>query len=514
MSSIPLRLAALAIACSLSAPIAARAADDAASPEPAAPAAVLPIPAETSAVTEHTASIGGKEIRYTATAGTLLLTNAKDQPTASVFYRAYVADGLGPHGRRPITFAYNGGPGGSSALIEMGAFGPRTIVTTNGAQTPPPPYDIVDNHDGLLDKTDLVFIDAVGTGFSRLAGKGTPKEYYGVDQDGHAFEQFVRRYITRNDRWNSPKYLAGESYGTTRSAVLAKMMQDDGIAVSGITLMSTVLDFTTFRGDLQCEVFLPSEAAVAVYYKRAGTVPPDLPAYLRDVRAFAIGPYANALAQGDRLARADRDRIANQLHEYTGLPVAYIERSNLRVPPGRFEKELLGDQALTIGRYDARFSGFDLDPIAAGAEYDPASNAVFGAFTAAFNRYVREELHYRTDKKYEFLSYDVNKAWDFKREGGREASGLDVTDDLGAALTADPYLRVISVNGLYDLATPFFGTEYSIAHLGIQPPLQSHVSFRYYPSGHMIYLNPVAHDALKRDLDAFYTARGGRGSAE
>ncbi len=497
------RFAALVLASTFFAPLAVRAADDAASPDPAP--TTLPIPAETAVVTEHTASIGGKQIRYTATAGTLLLEDAKDRPTASVFYRAYVADGLGPHARRPITFAYNGGPGGSSALIEMGAFGPRTIVTTNGAQTPPPPYDIVDNHDGLLDKTDLVFIDAVGTGFSRLAGKGTAKEYYGVDQDGRAFEQFVRRYITRNDRWNSPKYLAGESYGTTRSAVLAKMMQDDGIAVSGVTLMSTVLDFATFRGDLQCETFLPSEAAIAVYYKRA-TAPADLAAYLRDVRTFAIGPYANALAQGDGLPKADFDRIAAQLHEYTGLSLAYLERSNLRVPPQRFEKELLGDQARTIGRYDARFSGFDLDPVASDAEYDPASNAVFGAFTASFNRYVRDELHYRTDKPYVFLSYDVNKAWQFQRDGGRGASGLDVTGDLAAALTADPYLRVLSVNGIYDLATPFFGTEYSIAHMGIRPPLPSHVAFRYYPSGHMIYLNPAAHDALKRDLDAFYAS--------
>jgi carboxypeptidase C (cathepsin A) len=471
----------------------------------------LSIPAARTVVTHHSASIAGREVRYVATAGTLLLDNAKHETTASVFYVAYVAEDLGPPAQRPLTFAYNGGPGGSSALINLGGFGPRMVVTSDGEQTPPPPYAIVDNPDSLLDKTDLVFIDAVGTGFSRLAGSGTAKDYYGVDQDGRAFAQFIRRYLTANDRWNSPKYLAGESYGTTRSAVLAKILEDDGISLSGITLMSTVLDFATIQGgdddDLLYELYLPTEAAVASrYHKSAGASPLDRRALLGEVCAFALGPYAQALAEGSELTPAASERIATKLHDYIGLPVAYLERSRLRVPPDRFEKALLGDSGETVGRYDARFRDFDLDPIAAEAERDPSADAVFGAFTASVNRYLRDELGYTTDEKYEFLSGDVNESWDWKRGEHESPNALDVGSDLAQAMTANPYLKVLSVNGIFDLATPFYATEYELHHLGIAPQLQANVSFRYYPSGHMIYLNPAAHDALKRDLDAFYAA--------
>ncbi len=482
-----------------------------ADPEPEASAAPL-APAKTpDAVTRHSARIGGRTLAYTATAGTIVLRDAKEQPAASVFYVAYTADGLGPRARRPLTFAYNGGPGGSSALLHLGAFGPRTVVTTNGAQTPPPPYDIVDNQQSLLAASDLVFVDAVGTGFSRLVGKGSAKDFYGVDQDGRAFEQFIRRYITANDRWNSPKFLAGESYGTTRSAVLAKMLQDDGIALSGVTLMSSALDFATLFGgpgdDLPYWLYLPSEAAVAAYHGKLPDKPADLDGFLRQVRAFAEGPYASALARGADLSAAERHAVATQLHADTGLPVDYLERSNLRVPPERFEKTLLGPEYRTLGRYDARFSGFDLDPVADSAEYDPSADAIFGAFTASFNRYVRDELHFRSDAEYVFLSRDVNAAWDFKRKsGGNFASTIDVSGDLQAALTQNAYLRVFSANGLYDLATPFFATEYSLAHLGVNEALQRHIQFGYYPCGHMIYLNPAAHAALARDLARFYSA--------
>lgn len=481
---------------------------------PAAQASALPVPAARTVLTHHVARIGGRDIHYTATAGTIILRNAKDEPTASVFYVAYVADGLGPSAQRPITFAYNGGPGGSSALVHLGAFGPRMVRTTNGAQTPPPPYDIVDNNESLLPSSDLVFVDAVGTGFSRIVGKGTPKDFYGLDEDGHAFAQFVRRYITTNDRWNSPKFLAGESYGTTRSAILAKMLEDQGIAVSGVTLMSTVLYFPTIFGgnadDMPYWLYLPSEAAVAAYYDKLPVKPANLSAFLARARSFAEGPYASALAKGSNLTSAERTTLASELHEYIGLPTPYLEKSNLRVPPQRFEKELLGDEARTIGRYDARFSAFDLDPIGASAQTDPSSDAVFGAFTAAFNRYVRTELHYTTDQEYIFLSFEVNAAWNFKR-GARDAS-MDVTGDLANAMTTNSYLRVFSANGLYDLATPFFATEYTLRHLGINPALQSHISYGFYPSGHMIYLNPVAHAQLASDLRRFYAEATSRES--
>ena len=478
---------------------AARAAD--------APADAVPVPNVPAAVTHHVAHIGNRTFRYTATAGTIVLTNAKDEPAASVFYVAYTAEGLGSKAERPVTFAYNGGPGGSSALIHLGAFGPRTVVTTNAEATHPAPYSMVDNDQSLLDTSDLVFVDAVGTGFSRLVGHATAKDFYGVDEDGNAFAQFVRRYITANDRWNSPKYVAGESYGTTRSCVLAKKLQRDGIELNGVILISSVLDFATLvpqpGNDEPYWLYLPTEAATAVFHRKVAT-PPDTTAYLAQVRAFAQGPYAQALAAGAALSPSARASIAQQLHAYLGLPVDYLVRSDLRVPPGRFEKVLLGDEARTIGRYDGRFSSFDVDPIGADADSDPSSDAVFGAFTASFNHYIRDELNYKTDAKYEFLSFDVNRAWNWKRANTFDAAAVDVSADLGEAMTANPFLRVFSANGIYDLATPFFATEYSLAHLGIAPSLQSHISFGYYPAGHMIYINPVAHASLKRDLASFY----------
>ncbi len=468
-----------------------------------------PIPKERTVVTDHDAMIGGTLVHYKAVVGTILLRDAHDEPTASVFYHSYIATGLGPSARRPVTFSYNGGPGGSSALVDVGAFGPRTVVTSNAQQSLPPPYKMVDNADSILDKTDLVFVDAVGTGFSRLVGKGTAKDYYGVDEDGDAFAQFIRRYITANDRWNSPKYLLGESYGTTRCAVLAKKLEQKGIAVSGVTLMSTVLDFATLEGrngdDLRYWAYLPTYAASAAFHNKLPHAPADLNAFLAEVRAYASSTYAQALAMGDALPDADRDRVAAQLHEYTGLPLDYIVRSDLRIEPSRFEKVLLGDEAQTVGRYDSRFSAFDIDPIGSEADTDPSSDAVFGAFTAAFNAYVRDELKFKTDDEYRFLAYDVNRDWDWTR-GHAEPAALDVIGDLAEAMTTDRYLRVLSVNGLYDLATPFFATEYALHHLNLAKPLRANVAYRYYPSGHMIYLNPVAHDALKRDLDAFYSA--------
>lgn len=495
------RFAAVLFACVVAASSAALAADP-----PETNAASAPVPKERTVSTQHVAHIDGRDIRYTATAGTIELRNAKDEPTASVFYVAYVADGLGPSGARPITFSYNGGPGGSSALVHMGAFGPRMVMTTNGALTAPPPYEIADNNDSLLASSDLVFVDAIGTGFSRIIGKGTPKDFYGIDEDGRAFAQFIRRYMTRNDRWNSPKFLAGESYGTTRSAVVAKMLQDQGISVSGVTLMSTVLLFSTIFGgnadDMPYWLYVPTEAATAAYHHKVPD-PGDLSAFLSRARAFAQGPFASALAKGSDLSTSERHAMATELHAFIGLPVAYIVKSNLRVAPERFEKELLGSEDRTVGRYDGRFSAFDLDKIRAEAETDPSADAIFGAFTAAFNRYIRTELHYTTDSEYTFLSEDVGSQWNFKRGGD---FSMDVTGDLASAMTTNTYLRVFSANGIYDMATPFFATEYTLKHLGINGALQSHITYGFYPSGHMVYLNPAAHASLARDLRAFYTA--------
>jgi len=492
------RIVALFLSCSWALTAAVGLAAD-----PSDDASPLPIPHVADAITHHHAHIGGRDIAYTATAGTILLRDDKDAPTASVFYVAFVAEGLGPSSRRPITFAYNGGPGASSALIDIGALGPRMVVTTNGAATGPPPYKMVDNPDSLLDVTDLVFIDAVGTGLSRIVGKATAKNFYGVAPDGKAFEQFIRSYLTRNNRWNSPKYLAGESYGTTRSAVLGKLLQDDGISVTGIILISSILNFEG-TDDHWFWTYLPSEAAIAAYHHKLPTQPSNLSEFLRSARAFASGPYLQALAKGAALAPSERDAIAQQLHAYTGLPLDYIVRSRLRIPPERFEKELLGSEDKTVGRYDGRFSAFNLDPIASDAQTDPSGDAIFGAFTATFNQYLRQDLAYTSDAHYLFLAFPVNKAWDWKTGEDSDPSGVNVLPDLLNAMTRNPYLRVFSANGLYDLATPFFATEYDLSHLGGDPSLQSRISFGYYPGGHMMYLNPEAHAALKRDLAAFY----------
>lgn len=446
---------------------------------------------------------------YTATAGTILLRNDKDEPTASVFYIAFTAD-HGSLSQRPLTFAYNGGPGGSSALIDIGALGPRMVQTTNGAATPPAPYTMVDNADSILDKTDLVFIDAPGTGFSRIVGNSKPKDFYGVEADGKAFAEFIRRYITRNDRWNSPKYLAGESYGTTRSVVVAKMLHDEGIDVNGLILIGAVLNFETIAtkpgNDLPYVAFLPSEAAVAAYYHKLPAGPANLQTFLQSVRAFAIGPYAGALAKGSAIPAGEKNAIAQQLHADTGLPVDYLLRSNLRVTPSHFRKELLGPEDRTVGRYDARFSEFSLEPIASTAETDASSNAFFSAFTSTMNRYVRQDLEFKTDADYLFLNGNVNGQWNWKTGRSWAAGGTDVSADLRDALAENPYLRVYVVAGLYDLATPFYGIEYSVRHLGVAPELESRITFGYYPAGHMVYVNPQSHAQLKRDLDAFITS--------
>ena len=424
-----------------------------------------------------------------------------------MFYIAYSADNLGPTEKRPLTFAFNGGPGGSSAVINLGAFGPRTMIIANGTAMRPPPYDVIDNEDTLLAASDLVFIDAVGTGFSRLIGAGTRKEYYGVDQDAKAFAQFIEKFVTLNDRWNSPKYVAGESYGTARSCVLAKDLQDDGVALNGLILLSSVLEFETLEtqagNDYDYWLFLPSEAAVAAYHRRIA-VPGNLRSFLQGVRDFAEGAYAHALAKGAALTSAERDAVAQQLHSFTGLPVAYVMRSDLRVTPERFEKELLGDSDRTIGRDDGRYSGYSLDSVSSDADSDPSSDTVLPSFAASFNRYVREELNYRTDLAYELIDPSIGDSWNWHHGSDNRPSALNVSEDLHDVMTVNPYLRVFSANGLYDLAAPFFATEYSLAHLGLAPELQTHITFGYYPSGHIIYLNPTARTALATDLRSFY----------
>ncbi|MDE2235236.1 MAG: peptidase S10 [Gammaproteobacteria bacterium] len=481
---------------------------------PTQPAAAkqLPVPKETSSVTRHSVKIGASTIQYTATAGNLLVDNGEGKPIGSFFYVAYTKDGVSDLSRRPVTFLFNGGPGSSSIWLHMGSFGPVRVVTSNAQPTPPPPYDIVPNQYSLLDKTDLVFIDAMGTGYSRIVGKGTDKDFYGTDADIESFGKFIQRYVTLNNRWNSPKFLLGESYGTTRAAGLVDWLQKNGMAFNGVILQSSWLNgFVDFPGppfslDLPYELYLPTMAASAWYHDKLPQKPADLPAFLQQVRQFALGDYAQALSQGDNLSAAQSQAIAQQLHNYTGLPVKYILEAKLRIDPFRFEKQLLRGQGRTIGRLDSRFEGIDADAAGEDPSYDPAGSAIGPAFTAAFHWYLANDLKYHTKLDYLVENYrEVNQHWNNgQRIDGQEFPLMDVEENLRQAMTQNPHLQVFSANGYFDFATPFFETEYDLDHMGLDASLKNNIRYGYYQSGHMIYLNVPALKKYQADMDKFY----------
>ena len=463
---------------------------------------------ETAVRTKHSVSIDGRSVAYTATAGTVIIRDDKGQPQASVFYVAYTVDNGKPE-KRPVTFLYNGGPGSSSMWLHMGSFAPMRIETASPDATAPAPYKLVPNKDSLLDKTDLVFIDAVGTGYSRPLGKAEGKDFWGVDQDISAFSRAIQRYVTLNNRWNSPKFLYGESYGTTRSAALVDALQDKGMSFNGVILMSTILNYgVRMPGYDEMYIgYVPSYAAAAWYHNKLANKPADLKAYLDQVRAFARGPYATALAKGQDVPPAEADAVARQLAGYTGLPVGYIKDANLRVDPSRFRKELLRNERRTIGRYDARFEGVDEDAAGEVPDYDASDTGISGAFVTAFHDYVSSQLNYHSELEYRPTFGDIGKDWDWKHQAAgikRPLQTAYVAGDLAHAMRTNPNLQVLSVNGYYDFATPFFITEYDLSHMNLEPSLRNHLHFVYYPSGHMIYLNTEALQQLKGDLARYY----------
>lgn len=501
--------------CALAAP--ARAQRPAAPPQPAAAAADHdttakpgPIPKEMSSVTEHTIRIGGQLVPYRATAATMLLTNDKDEPIGSLYYTAYTRTDPRDPSQRPLAFVYNGGPGSASAWLHMGAFGPRRIVTTDAAPTPPPPYQMVDNANSLIDVADLVFIDPIGTGFSKPVGKGTGKDFWGVDEDARSLAQFVSQYVSRNGRWSSPKYLIGESYGTTRSAVLVNRLQRDGMTFNGVVLISSVLDFETLLfspgHDLSYVLYLPSYAATAVYHKVI-PAPANLDAFLTEVRRYAMGDYADALAAGATLPADRKAAIAKQVAAYTGLAEDYLMKADLRVNLRQFMAELQRSRGLVTGRLDSRFTGPLPDLLSETAPGDPQSSAVSGAFTAATNAYLRGELKFDTQDRY-LMGGGVQ--WNWTRDGQRGwASTTYVGSDLTQALVANPHLRIEIENGYYDLATPFVATEYTVSHLeGLGPDLRDNISLKYYDAGHMMYLHEPELAKLKQNIARFITGGG------
>ncbi len=465
---------------------------------------------EQSSVTRHSIRVGDQTVNYQATAGTLHLPGEDEEPDASVFYIAYTREGVGNLDNRPVMFTFNGGPGSSSVWLHMGTFGPRRVDMDDGVQNDAAPYKLVDNAFSLLDVTDLVFIDPVGTGYSHALGDAEDKDFHGVDQDVEAVGDFIRLWVTRNQRWNSPKLVGGESYGTTRTAGLAAHLQQRGMYVNGLVLVSSILNFQTARfdtgNDLPYIMFLPTYAATAWYHDQLPERPESLEAFLDSVREFAAGPYATALMKGDQLGQAEAEVIAEQLAAFTGLDKDYLLQTNLRLHIFRFTKELLRDERRSVGRLDSRFKGMDRDAAGESFDHDPSMTAIMGPYTAALNHYVRTELEFQDDAEYEILSGKVNRNWDWMREGSRGVGYVNVAEDLREAMARDPNLKVFVANGYYDLATPFFATEYTMDHLQIEPEVKPNITLEYYEAGHMMYIHPDSLVKLKQDLAGFVSS--------
>jgi carboxypeptidase C (cathepsin A) len=509
-------------------PLSAAAQDAAQKEKPTNPSPETAVPQERTVVTHASVTIDGQKIPYTATAGTLLLYDNDHQATASVFYIAYTDDDAKDPGSRPVTFAYNGGPGGASALVDIGGFGPRRIVwpSVGDIRDELPPYQLVNNEYSIFKSTDLVFIDAVGTGYSRIVGKGTPKMFYGLGEDASAFAQFIERYVSHFGRWNSPKFLLGESYGTTRNAVLAQDLVGQGTYLSGVIMCSTVLNFDTLGfgpgNDLPYALYLPSYAAAAWYHHKLDPQPDSLASLLEQVRQFAAGPYVQALFAGEKLPAGQKQQIADQLSKFTGIPASLWLESNLRISFEVFRRRLMGPEGPEIGRYDSRFTTPELQPLLpvpgeGGA--GPTSTAIMGALTATFDDYLSHTLNYTEDRIYTQLSFDVNRQWDFKfRTPLTELSGGGFTPNVAASLSRamnnDPGMHVLFNNGYYDMATPFFATEYTVDHMDLAPASRANIEFDYYPVGHMLYVNPDAMPMLQKNIDNFIESASRHGGKE
>ena len=469
------------------------------------------IPEDKLSVTHHSVTINGEEIRYTATTGTLILkeevNKEGEKPKAAVFFIAYTRDDVEDPATRPITFSFNGGPGSSSVWLHLGVLGPRCVKPDEEGELPHPPYQLTNNECSILDKTDLVFIDPVSTGFSRAVPGEEAKQFHGFKKDIESVGDFILLYLGRYKRWGSPKFLIGESYGTTRAGGLAGYLQERrGAYLNGIMLVSVVLNFQTIRfapgNDLPYILFLPTYAATAFYHKRLGELNTELEPFMDEVRTFATGDYTVALMKGNAISPTERADIVKKLASYTGLTPEYIERTDLRINISRFCKELLRDEARTVGRFDSRYKGIDRDSAGENYEYDPSGAVTQGAYTANLNKYVRDELEFESDLPYEILSRRVHP-WDYS---GHQNQYVNVADTLRKAMTVNPALKVFVANGYYDLATPFLASEYTFTHLGLDPSLQDNITMAYYKAGHMMYIDQAELQKMKKDMDAYFDA--------
>ena len=452
-------------------------------------------PIDTTVVTQHTATIGGQQIHYTATTGTYVVRDDSGAPKATFFFVAYTKNGVPDVAHRPIAFVYNGGPGSASLFTHMG-MGPKKVVLTADGHGLPAPYRITDNSDSFLDATDLVFVDAISTGYSRPAPGQKTAQFYGVVQDATWFSDFIYQYVTRNERWNSPKFLIGESYGTTRSAELSGvLLKRHEMYLNGIVLLSSVA-FAQWGDDDRTEFFLPGYVTTAWYHH---LLAPDLQQQsLEQIaqigRTFAHGEYAQALEKGDELTPAEHQKVVADMARLTALSPTYIEQSNLRVSPQRWFTELLRNKREVLGRLDSRFTGYNRDAAAERAEYDPSEASYEGAFTATFMDYVRRDLHWKSNA---FYTVTANvRPWD------RSAQD-QVAETLRSAMTQETSLKVRVLAGYYDFATPFNGIEETVSHMQLEPSVRKNIGFDYYPTGHMVYIDQQANDKLHHDVDAF-----------
>ncbi|QVL30025.1 hypothetical protein KIH39_14245 [Telmatocola sphagniphila] len=456
--------------------------------------------------TRHTVALpGGKQLDYEAIAGLMTLKDDDGKPRADISFTYYRLLGDSAS-KRPITFTFNGGPGSSSVWLHMGAFGPKKVAMNDAGEPLPPPYKLVENEFTLLDLTDLVFIDPVGTGYSRPATGQTTKAFTGVTEDISSVGDFIYQFTNKYERWSSAKFLAGESYGTTRASGLSGYLQDThGMNLNGIMLISAILNFQTARfdegNDLPYILFLPTYTATAWYHKKLNPeLQKDLEKTLAEVEKFAENEYTLALMKGAKLSEEDRQKIAQKLGDYTGLSKSFLIRANLRVDQPRFCKELLRSDRLNVGRYDSRLKGIDKDAAGERPDYDPSYASVQGTYTAMFNDYMRNQLNYKSELKYEILTGKV-QPWEY---GPARNRYLNVAPTLRAAMTANKNLKLFVASGHYDLATPYFATNYTLDHLGLEPEVRKNIRVSYYEAGHMMYAHKASHEKLRKDIEQFY----------
>lgn len=456
---------------------------------------------ERTVITDHIITVSGKDIPYKAITGTLFVYNEKNEPIGSFFYIAYMRSDIDNKDTRPITFAYNGGPGSASLWLHMGAIGPKRVITGDTDQAPGPPYTLVENEYTLLDVSDLVFIDPIGTGYSHALGCEDPKQFWGYINDITSVSEFIRRFVTENNRWKSPKYLLGESYGTMRSAGVANYLQNiEGMYLNGIIFISTVLDYKTISfdegNDLPYILFLPTYATTALYHNRIVNPYDSLETFLKEIRLFSANKYSDALFKGVLLEQDEKEEIVTKLFEFTGISKDFIRNGNIRIKDYEFRKELLRDYGLITGRYDSRILGYAEDINSSYPEGDPSSWVIDGAFNAAIKSYLSEELGF--DEKRPYVT-GGGVVWEFP-----ENEYLNFSGELRTAMIRNLLLKSFFANGYYDLATPFFATEYTVAHLGLPKDVLNRITFKYYKAGHMMYTNLDSLKNLKGDLLNFY----------